>query len=289
MFSVMKNQRLRTLFAVALAALGCAPVAGFAQSILLSASDFALLANSTITNTGPTDVLNGNVGLSPGTAVVGFPPGTVTGGSVIIGGASAQAELDLITLASALGNMTPTEDLTGTDLGNLTLLPGVYKFDSSAALDGTLTLNANGENGAFWVFQIGTTLGTSASSNVTIINLGSNGGSDDGIFWDAGTAITFGPGSQILGNYLAGSAITSEDGTTGDGRALAQTAITLDDSTINSQGGPDGSDYSGGLMYAENGTIVPIVVPEPAASLWLAPLCAIGVVLWWGPGRRRQR
>jgi hypothetical protein len=283
----MKNQRLFTLFAAALAAWWCVPAAGFAQSILLSAGNFALLANSTIANTGPSDIISGNVGLSPGTSVTGFPPGTLTGGSIIVGGASAQAELDLITVASALGNMTPTENLTGTDLGNLNLLPGVYFFSSTAALDGTLTLDANGENNAFWVFQIGTTLTTAAASNVMMTNLGSNAGSDDGVFWDAGTTITIGADSTILGNYLAGTTITLASTADGAGRALAQTTLTLDTDTINSQGGPDGSDYSGGLMYAENGSIVPVTVPEPAASLWLAPLCAIGVVLWWGSGRRK--
>jgi hypothetical protein len=275
------------LFAAALAAWWCVPAAGFAQSILLSAGNFALLANSTIANTGPSDIISGNVGLSPGTSVTGFPPGTLTGGSIIVGGASAQAELDLITVASALGNMTPTENLTGTDLGNLNLLPGVYFFSSTAALDGTLTLDANGENNAFWVFQIGTTLTTAAASNVMMTNLGSNAGSDDGVFWDAGTTITIGADSTILGNYLAGTTITLASTADGAGRALAQTTLTLDTDTINSQGGPDGSDYSGGLMYAENGSIVPVTVPEPAASLWLAPLCAIGVVLWWGSGRRK--
>jgi hypothetical protein len=282
----MKTQRLLT-WSAALVALWCVPASGFAQSILLSAGNFALLAGSTIANTGSSDIISGNVGVSPGTAVTGFPPGNLTGGSVIIGGASAQAELDLMKVASALGNMTPTGNLTGTDLGNLILLPGVYYFATTAALTGNLTLNANDENNAFWVFQIGSTLTTAADSNVTMINLGSNGGSDDGVFWDAGTSITFGAGSQILGNYLAGSTVTLDSTAGGDGRALAQTTIALDDSILNSQGGPEGSDYSGGLMYLPNGTIVPVVVPEPAASLWLTPLCALGVVLWWGSGRRK--
>jgi hypothetical protein len=144
-------------------------------------------------------------------------------------------------------------------------------------LDGALTLDANGENGAYWVFQIGTTLITTPGSMVTLIDPGTNLGSDDGIFWDAQSGITINAGSQILGNYLAGTSVTFSGTTSGSGRGLAQAQVTLEDNLINSQA-PNGGDWTGGLVYNSSGAVVPI--PEPATFLWLLPLGALGFVLW---------
>jgi len=264
----------------------CCPVASSAQSILLSAGDFAVLGGTAVTSTGET-VINGNVGSSA--AVSGFPPGVITvdgsPANPIVGGTTGQAELDLIKAANGLAGMAATANIPTGELGGLTLPPGVYTFGSaSIALDGALVLNANGQNNAVWVFQISASMTASSGSTVSLIDPGSNGGSDDGIFWVAETgAFTLGSGSTMLGNYLAYTSISFDGGDDGDGRALAQAGVTFASaSTVDSQGGPDGSDYTGGLMYGPTGNVVP--VPEPAAFLWLAPLGAMGFALW----RRRS-
>jgi hypothetical protein len=280
----MKIPSSSSLPVIALITLFSFPASGSAQSILLSASSFTLLGGSAITNTGAT-VITGNVGLSPTTeaAITGVPPAVIIGGSIIdTGNITAQARLDFIKAAAGLAAMPSSEDLSGEDLGDLTLLPGVYTFDAAAQLTGTLTLDANGENNAFWVFQIGSALTTAVNSSVTVTNLGSNGGSDDGIFWVAGTSITIDTNNTIMGNYLANTSITLDTGSQGNGRALALAAISLDTNVISdivsSQTGPGSNDWTGGLMYDPNGFVVP--VPEPAAFVWLAPLSTLGLALW---------
>ena len=102
-----------------------------------TAANFAVLAGSTVTNTGAT-ALVGDLGVSPGTAITGFPPGTVTGGTIHAGDAvAAQAEVDLTTAYNILAGQAVDQNLTGQDLGGLTLTPGVYHFSSSAQLTGT--------------------------------------------------------------------------------------------------------------------------------------------------------
>src|SRR3954447_19388673 len=136
----------RTHFSL-LAILGIAaflftPSPAFAQIPLGTAQNFAILGGSTVTNTGPTTV-TGNLGVSPGSAVTGFPPGIVAGGSIHAADAVAsQAQSDLTTAYNAAAGTPCGVDLTGQDLGSVgTLTPGVYCFTSSAALTGTLTLN----------------------------------------------------------------------------------------------------------------------------------------------------
>jgi hypothetical protein len=163
--------------------------------------------------------------------------------------------------------MAANVNLSNTDLGGLTLPPGVYKFSAAAALHGALTLDARGQNHAFWIFQIGTQLTTAINSSVTVINPGSNGGSDDGIFWDAGSAIVIGANNQIEGNYLAGTSITFGISSQGAGRALALAEVSLDDNVINSHGGPAGSDWTGGLTQSLSGQAVPIIQLLPSSFL----------------------
>lgn len=270
----------------ALAALLCVPVSGSAQSILRTAGNFTLLGGSAISSTATvgTTVANGNVGLSPTaeSAITGFPPAVITNGAIIAtGAATAQARADLILAAAGLAAMAPSANLTGLNLGGMTLAPGVYSFTNTAFLTGTLTLDAQGQNNVAWVFQIGSSLAAAASSTVTFVNFGSNAGSDLGVFWNAGTTIGLGDGNLLAGNYLAGTSITFGNLAHGGGRALAQSAITLDNDQINSFGGPGGGDLTGGLTFAANGTtVVPSAIPEPAAVLWLAPLSALGLVIW---------
>ncbi|MES2921877.1 MAG: ice-binding family protein [Verrucomicrobiota bacterium] len=231
-------------------------------SILHSAEDFTLLGGTAITSTGVagTVIRNGNVGLSPGatSGITGFPPAVIQNGAIIATGpVTGQARLDLIKAQVGLAGMPSDKILSTVDLAGKTLRPGVYTFSGAAKLTGALVLDARGRNGAFWVFQIGTSLTTSVNSTVTVINPGSNGGRDCGIFWNAGSAITIGANNRIAGNYLAGTSITFGGKSYGGGRALARAGVSLDNNQINAHGGPHATDWTGGLKYNASGAVVP--------------------------------
>ena len=111
--------------------------------ILGSAANFAVLGGQTVTNTGPS-VVTGDLGVWPGSAVTGFPPGNVIGSMHVTDAVAQQAQSDVTTAYNTLAGMSPTQILTGTDLGGLTLTPGVYFFSSSAYLTGALTVDGLG-------------------------------------------------------------------------------------------------------------------------------------------------
>ena len=255
-------------------------------SILGTAENFAVLGGSTVTNTGPT-LITGNLGVSPGLSVIGFPPGLfVGGGTVYSGGAvAAQAQLDLTAAYIGLAAMPYNSDLSGTDLGGLTLTSGVYKFTSLAQLTGTLTLDAQGNNNAFWVFQIGSALTTATGASVVFSNLGTNAGVDDGVFWQVGTSATLGTTTVFEGNILADQSITLNTGATIlNGRALARiAAVTLENNIISIVCPNGGPGDSGGLKFDTDGTTV-VPIPEPCTMLLLGSGLA-GLVA----SRRRSR
>lgn len=213
-----------------LAAAGlCTPVLGV--DILGSAQNFAVLGGSTVTNTGPTLITDGDLGVWPGLAITGFPPGIVLTGATHAGDAVAQqAQSDVTTAYNALAGMAPTMDLTGTDLGGLTLFPGVYFFSSSAFLTGTLTLDAMGDPEAIFVFQMGSTLITASNSSVEMIN---DADACD-VYWQVGSSATLGTDTDFQGNILALASITLDTrATLIEGRALARNgAVTMDSNTI---------------------------------------------------------
>jgi hypothetical protein len=194
-----------------------------------NATPFAVLAGSTVTNTGPT-VITGNLGVSPGSAITGFPPGLVIGTIHSADAVAAQAQSSLTTAYNVAAGLSPTSTLTGQDLGGLTLTPGVYFFSSSAQLTGTLTLDAQGDPNAVFVFQIGSTLTTASNSAVVF----SNGGQGLNTFWQVGSSATLGTTTAFTGNILALTSITLDTGANiGCGRALAQNgAVTLDSNLV---------------------------------------------------------
>ena len=237
-------------------------------SILGTAQSFAVLGASTVTDTGPTTI-TGNLGVYAGSSITGLGSITITGTVHQTDAVAQQAQADNTTAYNGLANMPFSTNLTGDDLGGLTLVPGVYHFDSAAQLTGTLTLNAQGNNNAFWVFQIGSALTTASGASVQVINFGSNGGSDDGVFWQVGSSATLGTGTAFEGNILALASITlNTTATVLNGRALAQTgAVTMDTNVISNVcpiGGPGngGPGYSGGLEFNSSGNVVPV----PATS-----------------------
>ena len=204
-------------------ALATAPSLGTAQS-------FAVLGASTVTNTGPS-IITGDLGVSPGTAITGFPPGIVVGGTIHAADAvAAQAQNDTTTAyVSLAGQACDTTFGVPTDLVGLTLVPGVYCFASSASLSGQLTLDAGGDPNAVWVFKVGSTLITGSNASVLL----TNGAQACDVFWQVGSSATLGTGTSFVGNILALTSITLNTNASLAGRALAQNgAVTLDSNAV---------------------------------------------------------
>ena len=253
--SVMKCVSLRVV-AVLVSSFGAAQARG---DFLGTAQSFGVLGGSTVTNTGPS-IVNGNLGVWPGSAITGFPPGIVVGGSTYLGDAVAeQAHNDAAAAYSSLASMALTHDLTGMDLGGLTLTPGVYFFASSVFLTGALTLDSLGDPNALFVFQIGSTLITASDSSVVNIN----GAHGCNVYWQVGSSATLGTDTAFEGTILALASITlSTNANIFDGRALALTgAVTMDSNIISA-----------------------VCIPAPGAALLLGS-AFLGVLV---PRKRRQ-
>ena len=192
-----------------------------------TAANFAVLAGATVTSTGLT-VITGDLGLSPGTAVTGFPPGIVNGALHTGDSTAAIAEADLTTAVNTATALTLPILLAG-DLGGRTLVPGLYKSTSSLAVTGALTLDAQGDPNAVWVFQIASTLTTISGSQIIL----TGGAQAANVFWIVGSSATLGTTSVFKGTIMAYASITITTGATLDGRALARTgAVTLDSNII---------------------------------------------------------
>src|ERR1044071_7301290 len=203
--------------------------AGQAPVPLASASTFGVLAASTVTSTSGTTV-NGDLGLSPGTAVTGFPPGIVNGTIHAADAAAAQAQADLtIAYNNAAGRTVGAITLAG-NLGGQTLTPGLYKSTSSLEISsGDLTLDAQGDPNAVFIFQIASTLTMTSGRQVIL----SGGAKAANIFWQVGSSATLGTTSVLKGNILALASITVTTGAVVEGRLLARTgAVTLDSNTV---------------------------------------------------------
>ena len=227
--------KARFLWVVAFAMLaGVSPMAALAATApsLGAAASFAVLGASTVTCTGAS-VITGDVGVSPGSAITGFPvPCTVIGALHAADAVSQQAQTDALTAYNLLAGAACTHDLTGQDLGGMTLSPGVYCFSSSAQLTGTLTLSGGG----IYIFQIGSTLTTASGSSVLIKNAKPCDASSN-VFWQVGSSATLGTTTAFAGNILALASITMNTGATLDGRAIALTgAVTMDTNTISTCG-----------------------------------------------------
>lgn len=194
-----------------------------------SAAPFAVLAGSTVTNTGPT-ALTGDLGVSPGSAVTGFPPGTLTGTKQLANSTSAAAMSSLTTAYNdAAGRTLCPVSLSG-NLGGLTLTPGLYKSTSGLAVSsGTLTLNAQGNASAVFIFQISTTLVISAGLKVIL----TGGAVASHVFWQVGSSASLGTNCVLIGVVMANQAISLATGATLNGQALARIGgVSMESNTV---------------------------------------------------------
>jgi len=258
------SHALLTLLALLMTGLLAAPPttvsAAVPPTVLGTAQSFLVLGGAAVTNTGATTLTGGSLGVSPGTAISGFPPGIVVPPGAIhaADAVAAQAQSDATTAYSTLAGQARTATLTGQDLGGKTLLPGVYFFATSAQLTGALTLDAKGDASAVFVFQIGSTLTTASNASVLLIN----GASPCNVYWQVGSSATLGTGTRFVGNLLALTSIAVNTGTTVAGRALALNgATTLDTNTFS----------SGGCAVSGPPTMVPATATVAPATMTRVP------------------
>jgi type VI secretion system secreted protein VgrG len=201
-------------------------------SILLTADSFGVLGASTVTSTGNT-VVNGDLGVFPGSEITGFPAGIVNGTTHIPDAVAKQAQIDAFAAFVALRDEPTTLELTGQVLGNggvvLTLTPGVYFFSSSAQLTGKLILDAQDVPNARFDFLIGSALTTASGSSILL----TGGAQANNVFWQVGSSATLGTGTSFNGTILANTSIALNTGANMFGRALALNgAVTLDNNNI---------------------------------------------------------
>ena len=221
---------LLSVFTVGLLSLVAVPTAASADTTidgpidLGTAEPFSVLAASTVTNTG-LSVINGDVGLSPGTSITGFPPGVINGTGHATDEVAAGAQADLTTAYNVAAGLTPMESGLG-DLTGESLTPGVYA-GGELSLTGELTLAGTAES--VWIFQAASTLTIGSGANITM----TGDASVCNVFWQVGSSATIGSGAQFVGTVMADVSVTAQTAATIEGRLLARTgAVTLDTNLI---------------------------------------------------------
>jgi len=196
-----------------------------------TAANYGILGAATVTNTGLTVITGENLGLSPGSSVTGFPPGILTPPAIedITDPAAAQAQLDATIAYNYMAGL-PLGAALPSDLSGLTLTPGLYKNASTVALNsGTVTLDAQGNQNAVFIFQIGTTLTTIGNTQVLL----TGGAQAANVYWQVGSAATLGTYSTFEGTIIALQSVTLQTGATLVGRALALNgAVTMDTNLV---------------------------------------------------------
>ena len=207
--------------ALAMIAIFALPAAAQAAPVGLgTAGPFVVLGGTTVTNTGPS-VLNGDLGVSPGTELEGFGlPAVVNGATHATNEVAAKAQLDLTTAYNVAAGqpVLPANDLSGTNLGERKLAPGTYRYNAAALLTGALTLDAEGDPNAEFVFQIGSQLTTESASSVLLVN----GASPCNVYWQVGSSADLGTTTAFQGSLMALTSISLKNGATVLGRMLAR-------------------------------------------------------------------
>jgi hypothetical protein len=196
---------------------------------LATAASYAVLADGAITNNG-NSVINGDVGVHPGTEVSGFPPGVINGQRHAGDAVAERAQSDLTVAYKDAAGRTSSRTI-GPDLQGQTLTPGVYKASENAKLEGTLTLDAGGNPNAVFIFQLDSTLSTAQNSNVRVVN---SPGPACSVFWTVGDSATLGANTSFVGRVMAVNGITLQsDAKIEQGGALSRDgAVTLDTNEV---------------------------------------------------------
>jgi type VI secretion system secreted protein VgrG len=268
------------------------PAAAQASAVDLgTAKPFVVLGGSAATNTGPS-VLNGDLGISPGTSLVGFgSPAVVNGATHNNDAVAAGAQSDLTTAYDVAAAQPVTADLTGQDLGNMVLTAGAYRFATSAQMTGPLTLDAQGDPAAQFVFEIGSTLTTASASSVVL----ANGASPCNVYWQVGSSATLGSTTAFAGNVMALTSISLNDAATVQGRLLARNgAVTLINNRIDgsmcgtSTTPPPTPPATGGPTTVSTPTGGPTTVPTPTGGPTTVPTRTGTSTLRRSPGTRHR-
>lgn len=225
-----------------------------------TAAAYSVLGGTTVTNTGPT-TLAGELGVNPGSAITGFPPG-IAAGAIHRGDAQAlQAESDLTTAYNDAAGRAATSSVAG-DLVGKTLTPGVYKSSGPLAVSGALTLNGQGNPNSVFIFQVASTLTTASASHIVL----TNSAQACNVYWQVASSATLGTASTFKGNILALTSITATTGTTIQGRALARNGqVSLDTNVFTMPGCATASGSAAGAA-ATAATIPPAVTPRTVSG-----------------------
>jgi hypothetical protein len=216
---------------------------------LATVAPFVVLGGQEVTNTGPS-VLNGALGVAPGTSLTGFGlPAVVNGATHNNDGVANQAQSDLTTAYNVAAGQALTQDLSGTNLGNRTLTAGAYRYTSSAQLTGALTLDAAGDPNAQFVFMISSALTTASASSVVMLN----GANPCNVYWQVGSSATLGSTTAFQGNLMALSDISLNNGATVIGRMLARNGTVSLINNVLTASSCDTGDGGGGGGGADSG------------------------------------
>jgi hypothetical protein len=282
--------RTRVGVAVGLAALACATVVGLLASAapahaaaapvgLGTAAAYSVLGGSTVTNTGPS-ILHQNLGVSPGSATTGFPPGLVLGATHKADAPALKAKSDLVTAYNDAAGRAVTANLSA-DIVGQTLVAGVYKRSGALQNSGALTLNAKGNPSSVWIFQISSTLKTASFSTINMIN----GAQACNVYWQVGSSATLGTTSHFIGTIMALTSVSVTTGTTVEGRALARNgAVTLDDNVFTVPGCATSVPTSGSSGTATGTATATATAPVTGSGTATATGTGTGTAPGSGPG-----
>ncbi len=264
MNTLSRTRSISLLLTLSLVAMLAVPSVGMAAepTVPLGATqDFAILAGQTITNTG-NSVITGDVGVSPGSAIDGFPPGVVSGTTHSNDALAIQAQTDWTTAYNNAVARPVTTTLASPELSGLTLTPGVYSSGGALALTGTLTLDAQGDPEAVFILKSDSGLTIGSGSVVRLIN----GARFCRVFWPVASSATLGANATFVGHILAVTSISLEDGASVEGQLLAHDgSVTL----INNVVANDWCASSQAISIAKSANFVALSAAGPVTYTYL--------------------